>query len=527
MKRIATPVIVGAAQYTQARNALPALDPLSMMATASRLAIEDTGVDQQMKRVIDAVCVVNLFTWIYRNAPQSLCEKLGIQATSLNYGPIGGNTPQMLVNHYCRAIANGECQAVLITGAEVVYGLNRALRGKVPFDWPEQESQPFLEDHPAAVNFDVLLRAGDGLESKTLEGYRYPLNNVEEAYDLYLPHFMYPFFETALRAAAQESVEQHRKKLGKLCHNLCDVAARNPYAWSRSLLSGEDITRPGDQNRMIVYPYTKFMMANINVDLAAGVILTSEEMAATLGINRSRWVYPLGGADFRNVWHVSQRPCLVDSPALTEAARLSLEQANLSVDDIGAFDIYSCFPSAVEIARKSLGLATDDPRGLSVTGGLPYFGGPGNNYSLHAIAAITDKIRSNPKLKAMITANGWYNSKQSVGIYGATPPGNRWEYRDDSSMQREIERQELPLPVEKASGPLTIEAYMIRHDAAGAPERGTVIGRIADGRRALADIEASPEDLDRMEKTELVGKTGKVSYVPERGKNLIKVTAII
>jgi acetyl-CoA C-acetyltransferase len=523
MNRIATPVIVGAAQYTQARNAPSALDPLSLMATASLLAVEDSGVGRQLIRGIDAVCVVNLFTWIYRNAPQSLCDKLGIRATSLNYGPIGGNTPQMLVNHYCRAIANGECHAVLITGAEAVYGLNRALRGKVPFDWPEQEYQPFLKDHPAAVNFDVLLRAGDGLESISLEGYRYPLNHVEEAYDLYLPHFMYPFFETALRAAAQESVEEHRQSIGKLCHDLCTVAAGNPYAWNRSLLSGEDITRPGAGNRMIVYPYTKSMMANINVDLAAGVILTSEEMASSLGIDRSRWVYPLGGADFRNVWHVSQRPSLVDSPALTEAARLSLEQAKLSMDDIGAFDIYSCFPSAVEIARQSLGLTANDPRGFSVTGGLPYFGGPGNNYSLHAIAAIADKIRNNPHLKAMITANGWYNSKQSVGIYGATPPVNRWEYRDDSSVQREIERQELPLPVEKAGGPLTIEAYMIRHDAAGAPERGTVIGRLADGRRTLADIEAAPEDLYRMEKTELVGITAKVSYDHGRGKNMITV----
>lgn len=76
MKRITTPVIVGAAQYTQARNALPALDPLRMMAAASRLAIEDTGIGRQMVQAIDAVCVVNLFTWIYRNAPQSLCEKL-------------------------------------------------------------------------------------------------------------------------------------------------------------------------------------------------------------------------------------------------------------------------------------------------------------------------------------------------------------------------------------------------------------------------------------------------------------------
>jgi acetyl-CoA C-acetyltransferase len=452
---------------------------------------------------------------------------LGIKAPSLTYGPIGGNTPQALVNQYCRAIANGECHAVLIAGAEAVYGLNRVLRGKGPCCWPEQETQPFLKDHPTIVNFDVLLRAGDGLESAAREGYRYPLNHVEEAYDLYLPHFMYPFFETALRAAAQESVEAHRTRLAILCHRLCTVAAGNPYAWSRSLRSGEEITKPVDGNRMIVYPYTKFMMANINVDMAAAVILTSEEMASSLGIDCSHRVYPLGDADFRNVWHVSQRPSLIDSPALTEAARLSLDQASMSMEDIGTFDIYSCFPSAVEIARQSLGLESDDPREVSVTGGLPYFGGPGNNYALHAIATITDKIRRNPHLKAMITANGWYNSKQSVGVYGATPPVNPWEYRDDSSVQREIEKQELPPPREIAEGSLTIEAYMIRHDAAGAPERGTVIGRLADGSRALADIEAVPEDLYRMEKTELVGKTGKASYDHGRRKNMITLNTII
>jgi acetyl-CoA C-acetyltransferase len=523
MKRLAIPVIVGVAQYNQARNSHSALDPLSLMAKTSLLAIENTGAARRITPVIDAVCVVNLFTWIYRNAPQGLCDKLGIRSAALHYGPIGGNTPQMLVNHYCRAIANGDCRTVLITGAEAVYGLNRALRGKVPFDWPEQEYQPFLKDNPPSVNFDVLLRAGDDLESKTMEGYRYPLNHVEEAYDLYLPHFMYPFFETALRAAAQKSVEEHRQHLAKLCHDLCAVAAANPHAWTRSLLSGEEITRPGAGNRIIVYPYTKMMMANINVDLAASVILTSEEMAASLGIKRSRWVYPLGGADFRNVWHVSRRPSLIDSPALTEAARLSLEQAQATLDDIGVFDIYSCFPAAVEIARQSLDLAADDPREITVTGGLPYFGGPGNNYSLHAIAASADKVRNDSRLKAMVTANGWYNSKQSVGIYGAAPPSTRWEYRDDSSVQREIESKELPLPVEKACGPLTIEAYMIRHDAVGEPERGTVIGRLADGRRALAEIEAAPEVLYRMEERELVGTTVQVAYDHERGKNIITV----
>lgn len=37
-------------------------------------------------------------------------------------------------------------------------------------------------------------------------------------------------------------------------------------------------------------------------------------------------------------------------------------------------DLYSCFPCVVQIAADVLGMAHDDPRGFTVTGGLPFYG---------------------------------------------------------------------------------------------------------------------------------------------------------
>jgi acetyl-CoA C-acetyltransferase len=266
-------------------------------------------------------------------------------------------------------------------------------------------------------------------------------------------------------------------------------------------------------------------MANINVDQSAALIMMSDRDADALGIDRSTWVYPMGGAELSNIWHVSQRPRLDDSPAITEAARLALEQSGLSLSDIGVFDLYSCFPSAVEIARQAIGIPENDQRALTVTGGLASFGGPGNNYTMHAIASVVDHIRRDRRLKAMVTANGWYNSKHAIGTYGAEPPDYPWDDRDDSAVQKAIDAETLPEPIERAEGLLTIEAYMVRYDQDGRPERATAICRLQDGCRALADISADIGDLRKLERIELVGKIGEAHYDAVSGRNWLTLSA--
>jgi len=497
MTKSYTPILVGAAQYTQSKNTSSPLDPLGLMTHVCRSAIADTGAEK-LRELIDTLYVVNLFQWTYRDAPGMLCNALGISPGSSYYTPIGGNTPQLLVHKAAKALASGQSRAVLLTGAEGIYSLRRALKGDIVLDWPESESPERIdgEDPPG-------------------------VNNLEGAYDLYLPVYVYPLFETALRFASGRSPDEHRDYMARLWEHLSNIASKNPHAWSRANLSAGEIATITEDNRYIGYPYTKNMNANINVDQSAALILTTQEVAEDLGISSSKWVYPLGGADFNDIWNFSQRPRLNESPAIRNAAQIALDQAELTLDEIDVFDLYSCFPSAVEIARSEIGIAGDDPRDLSVTGGLTFFGGAGNNYSMHAIASVAERIRQNRSLKAMVTANGWYITKHSIGIYGGIPPANSWTAGDNSSRQRAIDAEALPEPVEKAQGGLMVEGYVVRHDRQGHPEKGTVLGRLSDGRRALAHIDATQETLLKMEEKELVGRTGEVRFDKDILINLV------
>lgn len=493
-----SPVIVGAAQFTQHKKTERPLDPLSLMVKASSDALSDSGVSE-LKNSIDCVYVMNLFQWSYRDAPGMLSAMLGIKPVQASYLPIGGNTPQMIFNRAARDLAAGRCRAVLMTGAEAIYSLRRAMKGDVVLDWPPSVPP-------------------DRIDGENTSG----VDKIEEVYDLFFPSLMYPLFETSLRASSGRFPDEHRMYMGKSFERLSRIASKNPFAWSQNALSAEIIATPSPENRYVGYPYTKYMNANVDVDQSAALIMTTEDTARLLGIHRDKWVYPIGGADFNDIWNVTRRPCLHESPAIRHASRIALKQADLTPDDISVFDIYSCFPSAFEIARKEIGIPDDDPRDLSVTGGLPFFGGPGNNYVTHAIAAVVDLIRKDRALKAMVTANGWYLTKHAIGIYAGTPPVHPWNDRDDSLTQRAIDAEALPMPVEKASGSLMVEAYVIRHDSAGNPLQGGVVGRLKNGGRALAIIDAGPDELLIMEKIEWVGKEGEVRYDETVGKNKVR-----
>ncbi|KAF0155273.1 MAG: acetyl-CoA C-acetyltransferase [Syntrophaceae bacterium] len=493
-----SPVIIGVAQFTQAKKTERPLDPLGLMVKTSQDALSDAGA-ARLKDVIDCVYVMNLFQWSYRDAPGQLSARLGLKPRQASYLPVGGNTPQLLVNKAARDLAAGRCKAVLMTGAEAIYSLRRASKGDIVLDWPESVPP-------------------DRIDGENTNG----VDKIEELYDLFFPSFMYPLFETSLRASSGRTPEEHQMYMGKSFEYLSRIASQNPLAWSRQALSAQVIATPAPDNRYVGYPYTKYMNANVDVDQSAAVIMTTEDSARSLGIPEDKWVYPIGGADFNDIWYVTRRPCLHESPAIRHAARIALEQADLTLGDIDVFDLYSCFPSAFEIARREIGIPKNDRRDLSVTGGLPFFGGPGNNYSMHAIAAVVERIRKDRSRKAMVTANGWYLTKHAIGVYAGSPSGQLWDDRDDSPVQRSINAEALPMPVEKASGSLTVEAYVIQHDKAGKPMKGTVVGRLEDGGRTLAVIDAGPEELLQMEKVELVGKQGDVRYDQATGKNMAR-----
>ncbi len=493
------PVLVGAAQFTQRKNETVFLDPMGLMVKTALMAINDTK-KPGIKDAVDTVYVVNVQTLTYEDAPGMLAGRLGMTPKIFFYSGLGGNTPQKLLNKAAKAIAAGESRAVLISGGEAMYSLRRAIRGEISLDWPT--SQP-----PKTI---------DELEKKSV-------NDMEAAFGLELPVYMYPLFETALRGASGRNLESHRRYMGRICRHLSRVASENPHSWNQTPRSADELTLPSPENRYIAYPYTKQMVANMYVDQGASLIMTSAAVAQELGIDPALWVYPMGGADLCDIWNVSQRPKIHEAPALGMAARSALDQAGIGLSDIRVFDFYSCFPCAVEMGRRSVGLDENDPRDLSVTGGLSYFGGPMNNYSLHSVASMVDWIRSNPSGYGLVTSVGWYMTKHAVMVYGKRPGKISWrEKTADNGLQKEVDDRALPGPVEKAEGPLTVEAYTVIHGRKGDPKRGIVIGRMKDGQRAIAEIDGDGEILLRCEETELVGQTGAVRYDTGSNKNRVK-----
>ncbi len=485
-----TPVLIGAGQFTQ-RDVDPAeaKEPLLMMVETARRAAADAGADARLLTQLDTVAAVNVIGWHYPNAPQALSEQLGAHPTQELYTTVGGNTPQWLVNEIAAQIAAGRVRLALLAGAEAVHTLTRARRTHTELRWNLNGS-------------GTPTRIGDP---------RAGVTDHETAHGLQAPVVIYPLFENALRPHYGITLSDQQSRLGVLCSRMSAVAAQNPYAWFQRERSPEEIVTLTPTNRLIGFPYPKYMNAILDVDQSAAVLMTSVAHARQLGIDPARWVYLRGCADAYDQWFVSERVDYHSSPALRLAGQKALAMAGVGVERIDYFDLYSCFPSAVQIARDMLGIAADDPRALTVTGGLPYHGGPGNNYSMHAIATMMAKVRAMPGATGLVSALGWYMTKYAIGIYSAAPKDGPWVREDPAAYQSEIDRLPGPPLAMEPEGRAQIETYTVIHDRDGTPVRAIVIGRLADGRRFLANTPENRAVFESLMRSESIARAGRVS----------------
>src|SRR5262245_6747264 len=485
-----TPILVGGGQRTQ-RDAEPAeaLDPLGLMADAARAAAEDARADAPFFARVDTVGVVNILSWDYGNAPRLLAERLGAQPRRELYSTIGGNSPQSLVNRIAAEIAADRVGVALLAGAEAVATLTRARKAGVRLRWAR----------------------ADGAAPTILGEHREGTSAHEVEHNFQLPVQLYPLFENAIRAARGWDPATHRARLGTLCAAFTRVAAAHPHAWFPQARAADEITGASPDNRPIAFPYTKRMSAIMDVDQGAAVLLTSVGTAQRLGIPRERWVYLRGCGEAHDQWLVSERVAYDRSPAIRAAGRAALAMAGVDIAAVDHLDLYSCFPSAVQIGRDALGIAADDPRPLTVTGGLPYFGGPGNNYSLHAIATMLERVRAAPGCVGLVTALGWFITKHAVGIYSTTPPPGPWTAPDAAAPQAVVDAEPGPPLATDPSGRGTIETYTVLYFRDGTPVQALVVGRSEDGRRFLAHTPDDRALFEAMTAREAIGWSGRVS----------------
>ncbi len=333
------------------------------------------------------------------------------------------------------------------------------------------------------------------------------------------PIMMYPMVENGIRAHRGRTVSEHPQAIGHMMAGFAKVAAANPLAARREGYSAAEITSVSEDNRYIGFPYTKLMNSNPYIDQSAAVIMTSVGKATALGIDRSRWVFLHGCGDATDHWFVSERVNYHSSPAIRMMSGKAFDMAGKTIADMDHLDLYSCFPSAIQMGCQEIGVAEDDPRGLTVTGGLQFFGGPGNNYVTHSIAEMMNKVRAQPGSFGLCTANGHNVTKHAAGIYSTTPTEGPWQRESPATYQAELDAMAKPDLVEEASGPAKIETYTVMHRPDG-PEHGLIIGRLTGtGARFLANTPTDAATLQDLQDNGDVGRSGTVMHT--NGKNVL------
>jgi acetyl-CoA C-acetyltransferase len=478
------------------------------MVDATRLAAEDAGGREAVLSQLDSITAIRSFNDTVpafrspfgrlANAPWSIAQRIGANPREFLYPPSGGDVPQRMVTRACDQIASGAISSALIVGSEAQRTERNAKRAALGLDWSE--------DAP--------------LEPDELGGTIALYSQTEIAHGMRVPSVMYALFEQALRARKRLSPAQRSIELGRLCASMAGVAQGNPLAARNEGYSAEDIATASPKNRYVGFPYTRLMTANVYVDQSAAIIVCSEAKADEWGVPTEKRVYLHGSAHGHDEWFATERSRFDRSPAINRVARETLDQSGLRLDQVSYFDLYSCFVSAIEVACDEIGIATDDPRGVTVTGGLSFFGGPGNNYVSHSIAEMVDRVRTRPGSYGMVTANGGLLTKHAAGVYSTTRPKTPWRPSDGARLQAEIDVASGPkVPLNPApEGLAKIETYTVLNGPAG-PERGVILGRLLDGgSRFVANTPGDRPTLLKLQEIDALGLGGRVS--PGEGINI-------
>jgi acetyl-CoA C-acetyltransferase len=472
------PCIIGVGQVV-AHGADPhETEPVELWAEACALALTDTGATRAVTAV-DQLSVVRCDSWSYDAPVRRLAERLELSAHHSTDSDMGGHQPQVLLHALCDAIVGGRMDVGLVVSGEALHTvavLSRA--GETP-SWT----------HPAASAppFDL--------------GAFFHESEVR--------HGMLPIMRSfALRDSARRAhlgfdVVSYGEEPASSYAAMSAVAAGNPYAWHRDPLGADDIMRVDAGNRMPVRPYRKLMMASPNVNQAAALLVASHDRAEELGVPADRRVYVRGWASASDHPYVAANEDLWRSPAMRQGARRALQGAGMDVDDLGHFDLYSCFPSSVRFSADALGIQIDDPRGVTVTGGMPYAGAPGSGYVTHALAAMTETLRREGETCGFVSGLSAQMASHACTVLSTRPAaGDPKAFGDSAPLSRREPRTSIRVD---GRGAAVVEAYAVACDREGVNEVAVAVCRLPDQGRCYA-LGRDPDLLDLLSESEGVGR---------------------
>jgi acetyl-CoA C-acetyltransferase len=482
-----TPVIVGVGQVSErlGTDGYRRRSAAELASAAASAAVTDTlGVSPDaITAAIDTAAGVRQFEISHPRAqaplgrsdnfPRSVTKRLGADPARAILEVGGGQGPQHLVTELAGTIAAGGAEVALVFGAEAISTAER-------YAVADAADRPDFTEH------------ADG----SLEDRGYGLDGMvsahQAAHGLAGAPSQYALIDNARRARLGLSRAAYATAMGELFAPFTRVAAASPHAAAPTVRGAAELVTPTAENRLIADPYTRYIVAREKVNQGAAILLMSAGAARRLGVPPERWVFLRGHADLRER-DLLDRADLSASPAAVLAVGHALEVAGIGLADLEFLDLYSCFPAPVFNICDGLGLAPDDPRGLTVTGGLPFFGGAGNNYSAHAIAEIVQLVRRAPGSFGLVGANGGMMTKYSAGVYSASPAP--WAADRSGELQAEVDGWAGVGQALAAGGPARIETFTVRHRRDGS-RFGIVVGRLEDdGRRFVARGEDDDQDV--------------------------------
>ena len=464
-----TPVLVGVGQVTN--HWMPndglatAPSPTSLCVQASERALADAGITAAQIEMLAVARTIADSTprprhpfGVNSNPPGTIARALSATPRHATYEIAGGQSSQKLANEMASRIYDGEFDCALITGAEAIKAAKSAAAQGMTLDWADSSDMPFEDRGPGAML----------------------LSRTEIKHGLVVPAFFYAIFENILAREWGETRSQHRRSMSELFAKFAAIADKNPDSQFETKFDVDFLATPSRQNYPFADPFLKWHMAQDAVSQSAAIVMMSENKADALGIAREKRVY-LHGMGEATDDNISERPHLDRSWAMQTALDRALSQADCRQQDIDVFDLYSCFPCAVFSAMAALGLRHEtENRALTVTGGLPFFGGPGNNYSLHAIVSMAARLRASPGQTGLVLANGGWMTKEAVGIWSTNKPES---FQPVAAFATPPEHVEIdPDPREGI-----LESFTVTHGREG-PEKGIIFARSRDGRRFLGNV---------------------------------------
>lgn len=477
-----------------------------MWEEVARQAADDAGAPGAPSSV-ESLHVVYCQSWTYDDPVARLAARLGAEPKGQRYSGIGGSVPQVIVSEVASSILAGQLDLALVVGAEALATVRRRKKegGRPEWSHRSPERRPFPIEAP--------------------------FHPAEVAHSVFQAYLTFSIFDNARRAHLGRGLEEHRARLGRLLAGLTTVAAADPVnAWFPVARTPEEVAVARPDNRMVAYPYTKLMMSIMDVDMAAAVLVASDAKADELGVPLDRRVYLRGWGYAQDPHYVAERQELWRSPAMGVASRAALAGAGMGIDEVAHLDLYSCFASSISFAADALGLDHEDMlagrRPVTVTGGLPYHGGPGSNYMTHSIAALAEQLRADPGSFGLASGVGMHMTKHAYGLW-STEPG-RVTPPDPAALARELAADLTVVPITdtvggeaKAGTDAAVAAYSVLHGRDGAAESAVLVCDLPDGSRCYARME-DPDTLALAEREELVGRTVRLTPA-DGGVNLARL----